>query len=293
MSEPPLGSSVIQIIRKASDSTSSSDPPSGRVAVITGAARGVGAAVAAQLASQGKRLVLVDAHLPSLIDITERCRQLGATVLMCHNDVRDAQAASVVYDKAVTAFGRVDDLLLFAGVIHSGPVAQSTLDDMVAVIETNLIATIRFVSEALPLLSATGSHPRILTIASAIEAIPYPGYASYVSSKAGVRAFTASLRNELRAAQHPVTVSCGVLGGIDTQIVAHGTSTAPGTLDDAQARFTRRVARTLPDVAARQLLAGIDRGQATIRVGADAYLAEALRRVLGPAWAVPTRFTQE
>lgn len=281
---------MTQIIRKHSDNAAISDVPMCRVVVITGAARGVGAAVAAQLASRGQRLVLVDEHLPSLIDSTERCRQLGATVLMCHNDVRGAQTAAVVYEKAVTTFGRVDDVLLFAGVIHSGSVAQSTLDDLVAVVEINLIAVIRFVSEALPLLSATGSHPRILTIASAIEAIPYPGYASYISSKAGVRAFTASLRNELRAAQHPVTISCGVLGGIDTQIVAHGTAADPHELENMQARFTRRIARTSPDGAARQLLAGIDRGHATIRVGADAYLAEVLRRVLGPAWAVPARF---
>lgn len=277
------------IIRKASGSAAFFDPPSGRVAVITGAARGVGAAVAAQLASRGQRLVLVDEHLPSLIDSTERCRQLGATVLMCHNDVRGAEATSLVYDKAEAAFGRIDDLLLFAGVIHSGSVAQSALDDLVAVIEINLIATIRFVREALPLLD-TGSHPRILTIASAIETIPYPGYASYISSKAGVRAFTASLRNELRAAQHPVTVSCGVLGGIDTQIVAHGTTADPHELENMQARFTRRIARTSPDIAAQQLLAGMDRGRATIRVGADAYFAEVLRRVFGPAWAVPARF---
>lgn len=281
---------MTQIIRKHSDNAAISDVPMSRVAVITGAARGVGAAVAAQLASRGQRLVLVDEHLPSLIDSTERCRQLGGAVLMCHNDVRGAQAAAVVYEKTITTFGRVDDLLLFAGVIHSGSVAQSTLDDLVAVIEINLIAMIRFVSEALPLLSSTGSHPRILTIASAIEAIPYPGYASYISSKAGVRAFTASLRNELRAAQHPVTVSCGVLGGIDTQIVAHGTAADPHELEHMQARFTRRIARTSADDAARQLLAGIDRGHATIRVGADAYLAEVLRRVLGPTWAVPARF---
>lgn len=284
---------MIQIIRKHTDNAAISDVPMGRVAVITGAARGVGAAVAAKLASRGQRLVLVDGHLPSLIDSTEHCRQLGATVLMCHNDVRDAQASAVVYEKAEAAFGRVDDLLLFAGVIHSGSVAQSTLDDLVAVVEINLIATIRFVREALPLLSATGSRPRILTIASAIESIPYPGYASYISSKAGVRAFTASLRNELRAAQHPVAVSCGVLGGIDTQIVAHGTAADPHELENMQARFTRRIARTSPEVAARHLLAGIDRDHATIRVGADAYLAEVLRRVLGPAWAVPHAFTQE
>lgn len=261
-----------------------------RVAVITGAARGVGAAVAAQLASSGQDLVLVDGHLPSLIDSAERCRQLGATVLACHHDVRDTQATALVYEQAMNTFGRVDDVLLFAGLIHSGFVAQSTLEDLVAVIEINLIAMIRFVSGALPLLSATGSHPRILTIASAIEAIPYPGYASYISSKAGVRAFTASLRNELRAAQHPVTVSCGLLGGIDTQIVAHGTAADPHELENMQARFTRHMARTSPDSAAKQLLAGMDRGHATIRVGADAYLAEVLRRVLGPAWTVPARF---
>lgn len=281
---------MTQIIRKDSDTAAISDAPISRAAVITGAARGVGAAVAARLAARGQSLALVDQDLPSLIDSTDRCRQLGATVLMCHSDVRGPQAAAAVYEKALTAFGHIDDVMLFAGVIHSGPVAQSTLDDLVMVIEINLIATIRFVCEALPLLSATGSQPRILTIASAIEAIPYPGYASYVSSKAGVRAFTASLRNELRAAQHPVTVSCGVLGGVDTQIVAHGTAADPRELENMQARFTRRIARTSPGDAARQLLAGMDRGHATIRVGADAYLAEVLRRVFGPAWAVPARF---
>lgn len=284
---------MIQIIGSRTDNARISDPSNPRVAVITGAAHGIGAAVTAQLLQRQYALVLVDRDHDAL-QAFATAHRAPHRVLCCPVDVRDPHSAHRAHHAALQRFGRIDDVLLFAGTIHTGPVEHSTVEDQIASIETNLIATIRGVTQALPILTRTGTAPRILTIASAIQAIPYPGYAAYIASKAGVRAFTATVRNELLASSSPVTISCGVLGGIDTHIVSRGTTADPGTISEQQARFTARVARTSPARAAELLLAGFDRRKPTIRVGVDAHLAGVLQRVVGGSWRIPARFqTQE
>lgn len=280
---------MISIIKSQTDNATAHFPGSRRVALITGAGHGVGAAMAAHLAQRQYALVLVDRDSAALKAITFACRRTP-DVLCCTADVRGPDSMQRIYSDALERFGRIDDLLLVAGTIHTGYVTRSTTEDQIATVDTNLIGTIRGVTEGLPVLTQTGTDPRILTIASAIEAIPYPGYAAYIASKAGIRAFTATVRNELLSSSSPVTISCGVLGGIDTEIVSRGTTDDPSRLSQYQARFTHRIARTSPDRAAELLLDGLDRRRPTIRVGMDAHLAHVLQRMVGGSWKVPARF---
>ena len=277
-------------IREDHDSAGIDGAGRSRAVVVTGAANGIGAAAAVALATRGNALVLVDRDEAALDPVATRCRQLGAPAASYVADVRVPESARTIYDLTVDLFGGVDDLLLFAGTIHSGYAATSRPEDLTAVIDTNLSATIRYVTEGIAYLTDTGTTPRILTIASAIEAIPYPGYAAYGASKAGVRAFSAAVRNELRAQQSPIHLSCGIVGGVDTNIVARGTASQSSQLHEHQRRFTHHVARTSTDHAARTLLRGLDKKKRTIRVGHDAYLAEMLRRTIGIDWQIPGRF---
>lgn len=257
--------------------------------MITGAGHGIGAAVAARLAERQYALVLVDRDGDALHASTTGYRSTQ-NVLRCLADVRDPRAAGQIYSSALERFGRIDDLLLLAGTIHIGFVAGSTADDQIATIDTNLSGTIRCVTEALPVLARTGIRPRILTTSSAIQSIPFPGYASYIASKAGVRAFTATVRNELLRSSSPVTISCALIGGVDTQIVSRGTTDDSRTLSQRQSRFTQRVARISSARAAELLLVGFDLRKPTIHVGQDARFASILQRVMGQSWRVPERF---
>ena len=259
-------------------------------ALVTGAAAGIGRALALALAGRGTPLVLWDRDAGGLDETARRCRDAGVPVRADVVDVADRDAVRATGDAVATegsagsgGAGPVRAVFCLAGVIHTGSVLASPAADVDRLLAVNLHGTVHTVEAFLPqVLAAGGGH--VVTTASAFGLVAVPRYAAYCASKAAVLAWTDALRLELQVARAPVVVSCVVPGGVRTGIVRTG-GFAPG--EDAEAvaaRFERSVARTSPEQAAEAVLAGVARGRARILVGRDARAVALATRLTGTAY---------
>jgi len=161
----------------------------GLVAIVTGAAQGIGAATARRLASQGARLVLADRDEA----VHQVAAETGGFALSV--DVTSAQAGQDLAQAALKQFGRIDILVNNAGIGGSRSLAES--DDAVIdrFIDTNLKAVIRVTRDVAPHLTRPGGC--IINISSIFGLVGYPGTTAYAVAKAGVVQFTRQAAGEL------------------------------------------------------------------------------------------------
>lgn len=253
-----------------------------RGAVITGAAAGIGRALALQLAYRGADVTLWDRDADGLVPVADRCRGWGVSVRTGVVDVGD-RAAVLEHAAAVAEAGPVDLLFCVAGTIHTGTLFDSDLDDVEHVMRVNFWGTVNTVKALLPHLSASG-RGHIVTVSSAFGMMAAPRYSAYCASKFAVRGFSEALRQELEMGHHPVQVSCAYPGGVRTEIVRKGRFAAGEDADAISERFDRQIARTTPSAAATTILRGVQQGRPQILVGADARLVSALLRVTGASY---------
>lgn len=183
-----------------------------KVVLITGAARGIGAAVARQLVRDGARVVLVGLERERLTALTE---ELGSAAVCFHADVTDQQALDAAVAGAVARFGRLDVVIANAGIANMGSVAMVDVEAMARVIDVNVIGTMRTIKAALPHIMATRGY--VLIVSSAAAFSPMPGMSAYAASKAAVE----QLANVLRMEMHPhgVAVGSAHMTWIDTDMV--------------------------------------------------------------------------
>ncbi|MDI6773727.1 MAG: SDR family NAD(P)-dependent oxidoreductase [bacterium] len=169
----------------------------GRRAIVTGAGRGIGRAIALRLASAGARVLVSDIDAPQSESVAEEIRRLGAAAVAVAADVADWDAVTRMVLAAQTAFGGVEILVNNAGTIRRGTLETMSLDDWHRVIAVNLTGTFYCCRAAAPLLKACG-WGRIVNITSIAgkmgDIASAPGYGS---SKAGVIALTRTLAREL------------------------------------------------------------------------------------------------
>jgi NAD(P)-dependent dehydrogenase (short-subunit alcohol dehydrogenase family) len=215
-------------------------PIGGKVVVITGAARGIGEALAVQLAGRGARVALVGLEPERLAQVAERC---GPNAAWWECDVTDAAALQRVVDGITERFRRVDVLVANAGIAVGSPLRVSDPASFDRVIEVNLLGSVRTVRAFLPLLIA--SHGYYLQIASLAALIPAPMLTAYGASKAGVEAFALALRTEMTGAGLDVGVAYLSFTNTDMTRGVNGTGeSAPGRLGrlhDLEAAVTRLV----------------------------------------------------
>ncbi|MYS23936.1 Short-chain dehydrogenase [Streptomyces sp. DvalAA-14] len=190
----------------------SGSPLDGQVVVVTGAARGVGAALAGRLAARGARLALVGLEPDELKNVAA---SLGGEAACWTADVTDRVTMATVAAEVVARFGRVDVVVANAGVATGGPFVDSDPDAFDRVIQVNLLGSVATARAFLPALIA--SHGYLLQIASLAALTPAPMMAAYCASKSGVEAFAHSLRAEL--GQQGVKVGVGYLSWTDTDMV--------------------------------------------------------------------------
>ncbi|MBA1244435.1 SDR family NAD(P)-dependent oxidoreductase [Pseudomonas japonica] len=187
-----------------------------RRAVITGAASGIGAAIAQAYAEAGARLVLCDRDGDRLALVAERCRHMGAQVVECMADVGLREGAQAGVDACLMAFGGIDILVNNAGMLTQAPcvdLTQQMWDDMLRVDLTSVfIASQR----ALPHMLAQ-RWGRIINVASQLGIKGGAELCHYAAAKAGVIGFTKSLA--LEVSQHNVLVNAIAPGPIDTALV--------------------------------------------------------------------------
>lgn len=223
----------------------------GQVALVTGAARGIGAATARELARRGARVSLVGLEPDELERVAADC---GPDAAWFEADVRDVDALARAVEGTADRFGGIDVCMANAGVASGGTFRHARLDAVESVLEINLIGVVRTVKLCLPHLIARRGY--LLPVASMSAIAPSPGLAAYAATKAGIEAFANALRLELK----PVGVDVGVAyySWIDTDLVRGGDDRR----DFAHLRGTLRgpLAKTYPvGKAAAATVRGIER----------------------------------
>lgn len=184
----------------------------GKRILITGAARGIGAGVACALARRGARIALVGLEPELLSEVAAGC---GPDSEAFEADVTDRAALEAAVEAAATHLGGLDVVIANAGVAAIGTVRTIDPDAFERIIDVNLIGVWRTVRAALPHLIASRGY--VLSVASLAAIAHAPGMASYAASKAGVEAFSNSLRVELGPSG--VDVGVAYFSWIDTDIV--------------------------------------------------------------------------
>jgi NAD(P)-dependent dehydrogenase (short-subunit alcohol dehydrogenase family) len=257
---------------------------SGKVAVVTGAASGIGRALAYDLSRRGAKLALSDVDVVGLGETARHARVIGATVHEHRLDVTDREAVLAYADTVAAEFGVVNIVINNAGVGFSGDVEDMTFDQLERVMSVDFWGVVHGTKAFLPHLIASGdghdtSH--IVNISSLFGLLSMPSQSAYNAAKFAVRGFTESLRQELILAKRPVQVTCVHPGGIQTAIARNAGAIAGLNQTETAAFFDSKLAKTSPDSAAKTIARGIAGNKPRVLVGADAKFLDALVRLLG------------
>ncbi|MFF7640874.1 SDR family NAD(P)-dependent oxidoreductase [Streptomyces canus] len=184
-----------------------------QVVLVTGAANGIGAAVAELAVARGHRVMLTDVDETAVL----RCaRSLGPRAAACVLDIRRSAGWTRAFEAAEAAFGGVDVLVNNAGITHTGVVRDLPEQQHRDIVEVNLLGTITGVRTALERMSARG-RGHIINVCSMTSFLPLPGYATYCATKYGLRAFHHSVAIEERDGPldftiiHPPSTRTGML----------------------------------------------------------------------------------
>ncbi|MFQ5565703.1 MAG: SDR family NAD(P)-dependent oxidoreductase, partial [Paracoccaceae bacterium] len=168
-----------------------------KTAVVTGAARGIGRAIADRMANGGWQVVLADIDEPAAQDAAGALSKSGATALAHHVDVTDREGVAGMIDRAVGAFGRLDVLVSNAGIMDRAPFLEMTEEFWHHVIDTNLTGAFLCGQAAARQMIAQGTGGRIVNTASNSGIFGGRGRAAYGASKAGLINLTQTMAIEL------------------------------------------------------------------------------------------------
>ncbi|MBS1583587.1 MAG: SDR family NAD(P)-dependent oxidoreductase [Bacteroidetes bacterium] len=244
-------------------------PPPHRVAVITGAANGLGRALALTLAGRGHTLALVDTDAAGL----ERLREaLGSTAARCTvhpADIADEQAVAAAHAAIVAQHRQVDLLINNAAISISRPFLMADAADMERVLAVNLGGTVRMCRHFLPDLRRS-TDARLVNIISAFALLGFPGKTAYASSKAAVMGFTQALRTELGGPS--LRVSLVIPPPMATGFLDSGAHLSEAKRAAEQA-FVREHAMGVDDVAAR-IVRRVLKGDPRIVIGPAMFWAD-------------------
>ena len=191
------------------------DPTSlaGRVALITGAARGIGAATAALFARAGASVALLDRDADAVRDTASA---IGGDCSAWAADVRDADAVEAVTGDVVRRFGRLDILVNNAGIVRDARLEKVTAADWDETLAVDLRAVMTCTRAAVPYMRAQ-RHGRILSATSVVARMGNFGQTAYAAAKAGVIGMTYAWAREL--GPHGITANAVAPGFIDTDMV--------------------------------------------------------------------------
>lgn len=220
---------------------------SGRVIIVTGAGRGIGRAIATDLAGAGARVVVVARTKAELARIAEDVGEDRATVVA--GDVTDEATAAAAVERAVEWGGSVDGVVNNAGIGWWGPVQEMPLDAWRRLMDVNLTGVFLFTKAALPVMLRQG-HGHIINIASGAGRLGMANSAAYSASKFGLIGFTESVGLEVR--NKGVKVSVVEPGSVQTSMSA-GTATRDWALQPEDvARVVRAVLASGPNAWIRE-----------------------------------------
>ncbi|MGY2893796.1 SDR family NAD(P)-dependent oxidoreductase [Deinococcus sp. UYEF24] len=265
----------------------------GGTAVLTGAASGIGAALAAELAARGSHLALIDQNGPGLERVAGDLRRRYPQLRISTRPFDLSRTAQIpeLADAVLREHRRVTLLINNAGVALGGEFSELSLEDFEWVQSVNFRAVVAMCKAFIPALRSE-LYPHIANVSSIYGIAALPGQSAYSASKFAVRGFSEVLRHEL--APQGIGVSVVHPGGVRTNIannarVGSGVRADPQEAE-AQREAMNRLLRLEPSKAAQIILRGIERRAPRVLVGDDARVVDVLVRSLpGSYWTVLNR----
>jgi NAD(P)-dependent dehydrogenase (short-subunit alcohol dehydrogenase family) len=251
----------------------------GRTGVVTGAASGIGRAIALSLAKRGCHLALADIDDDGLQRSAAKLITNEVRVSRHHLDVADAGAVAAFAARVTAEHAGVDILVNNAGAALGGTFEQVAEADFEWLFAINFWGVLRMTRAFLPLLHQS-EEARIVNLSSLFGLIAPPGQTAYCASKFAVRGFSESLRHELSHTNIGVTVVHP--GGVATSIAENARMAQSLSADEVAERRERAKAflRLPPEVAGEVIVRGIENRRARVLVGGDAKMMAIVERLM-------------
>jgi short-subunit dehydrogenase len=261
----------------------------GAAAAVTGAAGGIGRALALELAARGCDLALADRDEAGLQAVAAEIARDGQRKVTTHRvDVGEPSQIADFARAATSAHPALNIVINNAGVALLGQFGEIDQAQMDWLFNINFWGVVHSTRAFLPHLSRQ-NEAHIANLSSIFGIVAPPGQTAYAAAKFAVRGFSESLRHELQMAKSPVRLSVVHPGGVSTNIVRNSRTGVAVTDNARRAQSIERfdtMARTTPKAAALRIIEGIEKNQPRILIGSDARMMDWLQR-LRPAtyWA--------
>ena len=260
----------------------------GRVAAITGAASGIGRALAIELARRGCDLAIADIDTDGLEGTAARCADHRVEVTTEQLDVASRDGVLGWADHVVRDHGRVNLLVNNAGVSLGYDVESMSFEDFDWLMGINLGGVVNGTKAFLPHLRRSGDG-HVVNVSSVFGLISIPHLSAYNAAKFAVRGFSDSLRMEMKASGSPVSVTTVHPGGVKTNI-SNNVRYDPVRLavhkTDPGKEF-EKMARTTAEAAASAILEAVRRDRRRVTIGHDAKVIDLLSRLPAPIYQTP------
>ncbi len=260
-----------------------------KVAAITGAASGIGRALALDLAGRGCHLSLSDLNTEALEQTAEAARQAGVNVTTAKLDVGNRDAIYAWAEQTQTDHGQVNLVFNNAGVALGASIEGASDKDLHWIMDINYWGVVHGTRAFLPHLRASGEG-HVINISSVFGIAAVPSQGAYNATKFAVRGFTECLRQELELGGAPVSATCVHPGGIKTNIAraarydeASMRELTGRDPDESKARF-EKLFRTTAESAAATILKAVQRDARRVLIGADAHAIDLTVRLMPTAY---------
>lgn len=194
------------------------DQFTGKVAVITGAASGIGRALALRCAREGMKIALADINPTKLAAIHSEISKLSAKVIAAQVDVSKDGQVKAFAEQCHSELGHTDLLFNNAGILRVGPTWSHSQEDWQKILGINVMGIINGVNAFVPSMIETGTPAHIVNTGSVGSLVAAPGMAQYTACKMAVRGITETLAYDLAAIQSPIDVSLLCPGPVLTSI---------------------------------------------------------------------------
>ncbi|MEA2823499.1 MAG: hypothetical protein QOJ86_5503 [Bradyrhizobium sp.] len=265
----------------------------GSAAAVTGAASGIGRALALELAARGCDVALADRDEAGLQMVAAEINRTHSRKATVHRvDVSEPQQIADFAQAATSAHPGLNIVVNNAGVALLGQFDEIDQAQMDWLMNINFWGVVHATRAFLPHL-ARQREAHIVNLSSIFGIIAPPGQTAYAAAKFAVRGFSESLRHELQMAASPIRLSAVHPGGVSTNIVRNSRAGTGVTDNERRAQLIERfdaAAKTTPAAAALRIIRGIEKNQPRILIGNDARFMDLLQR-FRPAtyWAVLAR----
>ncbi len=249
----------------------------GRVVLVTGAAQGIGRALALALWNKGAHLALVDLRKDDLFALERELLEsaTGQRVSKHIGDVADRQWMRQLAADVIQCHGALHVLINNAGVAYEGAFLETSLDDWDRIVAVNLIGVIHGCHFFLPHLARV-DRAHIVNISSLLGIVAMPGQSAYSATKFAVRGFSEALQEELRTTSVGLTVVHP--GAVATGIMRRARGDDPELLRRIDEWYERKAMR--PERVATRIVRGIEKGTPRLMIAPDAVFADLLKRAM-------------